>query len=307
MPEATAVRRGWFDDTLLVASLPFHFRLYAAYSRLAVDRASGVVHGGSFLLRLLRRLTPLLRLPRTARVRVGDRVAWVDLTDQRVLWVFDELRGASEEYRVMKELLRTGDTFIDVGANHGSFAILAAPLVGARGRVVAIEAQPNLAQLVERSLAETGVPFEVHAVAVGAQAGSIELHVPDAGSGAASRYAGYAMGSVRTVQVPMAALDALLDWQSYPGRIVLKLDVEGSEMAFLEGASRLISERRPHVLFEVNADSAAAGGYTVDALLGAFAHLGYRFAELSDIHNTVAAGAVSSVPQRNLLAVPEAM
>jgi len=104
----------------------------------------------------------------------------------------------------------------------------------------------------------------------------------------------------------MAALDELLDWQSYPGRIVLKLDIEGSEMAFLEGATRLLSNRRPHVLFELNADSARAGGYTVDALLDAFARLGYRFAEMSDIRATVAAGAVSPVPQRNLLAVPEA-
>lgn len=136
----------WYDDPGLLASLPVHMRLYAAYSRRAVDRRSGLVRGGSLLFRLLRRLTPWLRLPREATVTVAGRRARVDLTDQRVLWVFGELRGGSHEHRLMRDLLRPGDTFLDIGAHHGSFAILSAELVGARGRIVAVEPQPRLAR-----------------------------------------------------------------------------------------------------------------------------------------------------------------
>lgn len=129
---------GWFDDPTLVACLPWIWRRYAAYNRAATNRRTGLVRGGSFLFRVLRRATPLLDLPDTARVRVGTRSAWVDLLDQRCLWVFDELRGAGPEARVLDSLLHPGDTFLDVGANHGSYSLLAAERVGRSGHVVAM-------------------------------------------------------------------------------------------------------------------------------------------------------------------------
>jgi precorrin-6B methylase 2 len=39
--------------------------------------------------------------------------------------------------------LAPGDTFIDVGANIGYYSLLASPLVGKTGTVVAIEASPR--------------------------------------------------------------------------------------------------------------------------------------------------------------------
>lgn len=75
---------GWYDDRELVAQLPRHLRAYAAYSRLAVNRGSGRVIGGSFLLRQLMRLTPILRLPREARLNIAGRVVYPGLTDMRL-------------------------------------------------------------------------------------------------------------------------------------------------------------------------------------------------------------------------------
>lgn len=295
---------GWYDDPALVRYLPWYFRLYAAYTRVAVSRTSGVVPGGSFLFRVMRRLIRLLGLRHEVPVRFGARVVWVDLSDQRVLWVFDELRGEGPEVRLLEKLLAPGDTFIDVGANHGSFAILAAPMVGRNGRVVAVEPQPILARLVERSLGETGVPFEVHAVALGDAHGTIPLYVPHDGSGAASRFEGYAGRSTSIVNVPVVRADEQLRWRDYPGRLVLKLDVEGSELAFLKGAADLLRERRPHVLFELNAESARAAGHGADRLLTELETSGYRFAELDAPSTTVDAAGVPLTPQRNLLAVP---
>ena len=52
-----------------------------------------------------------------------------------------------------------------------------------------------------------------------------------------------------------------------PGRVFLKLDVEGGDLAFLRGAERMTRARRPVILFEINPDSARAGGYGVGDLL----------------------------------------
>jgi FkbM family methyltransferase len=292
----------WFDDATVVASLPPHLRAYAAYSRLAVNRRSGRVVGGSFVLRWLHRLTPALHLPREARARVAERTVYLDLTDARFLWVLDEVRGLGSEHRVMQLLLRAGDTFLDVGANHGSFAILASHLVGPSGRVVAVEPQPRLADLVRRSLAEAPAPFDVHAVALGEYHGEAALHVPTAGSGAASVVA-RPRTPARTLTVPLRRGDDLLAWRLFPGRLMIKLDVEGSEPAFLEGARGMIEARRPVLLFELSAQQARAAGHTPEALLAKLRALGYtQFAEVDRYPEATDGVEHDLERQRNLVA-----
>lgn len=297
----------WYDDAGLVATLPWQFRAYAAYSRIAVDRRTGRVRGGTALLRLMHRLAAVLRLPAEARVRVAGRTAFVDLMDERVSWVFDELRGASPEALLLGKLLRPGDTFVDVGANHGSFAILAAERVGPTGRIVAVEAQPRLAELIRRSLDAAAAPHEVLAAAVGARESTATLRVPRAGSGSASVFGGYG-GRVRgTIEVPVVRADAALAWREFPGRVVIKLDVEGSECAFLTGAAEMLATRRPWILVELNADSLRAAGEPPEALLHALRGMGYtRAAELEAYPATQPLASLAMTPQRNVLVVPQA-
>ena len=296
------VPAAWFDDATLVACLPPHLRAYAAYSRLAVTRRTGRVPGGSFWLRLIHRLTPVLRLPRTARVPVAGRTVHLDLTDARFLWVLEEVRGLGHEHRIMRALLKPGDTFVDVGANHGSFAILASHLVGPGGLVVAVEPQPRLAGLIRRSLTEAPAPFEVHAVALGERDAEGVLRIPRAGSGAAS-VAARPRGMGWSVTVPVRRAGELLAWRRFPGSVMLKLDVEGSELAILRGASALIRERRPTILFELSAVQARAAGHEPERLMAELRALGYRrFAEVDRYPEEVNGPPRDLERQRNLVA-----
>ena len=72
--------------------------------------------------------------------------------DMRLFQVVNELATQDTDTRVLSSLLSEGDTFLDVGANHGSFAIVASKLVGANGFVVAVEPQPRLAKALGKSL-----------------------------------------------------------------------------------------------------------------------------------------------------------
>jgi FkbM family methyltransferase len=56
----------------------------------------------------------------------------------------------------MLRRIRPGQTVWDVGANFGYYAVLMADLVGPQGKVVALEPNPRLALLCERSLALNG-------------------------------------------------------------------------------------------------------------------------------------------------------
>lgn len=294
----------WFDDPALVACLPGHLRAYAAYSRLAVNRRTGRVPGGSFLLRAIHRVSPAFHLPRDARVAVAGRIVHLDLTDARFLWVLDEVRGLGHEHRIMRSLLKPGDTFLDVGANHGSFAILASHLVGPEGRVIAVEPQPRLADLIRRSLAEAPAPSEVHGVALGERDADLPLYVPREGSGAAS-LAVPPRGAARTVTVPVRRADDLLAWRRFPGALVIKLDVEGSEPAFLRGAAELIRERRPVILFELSAVQARAASHQPEDLIAELGTLGYqRLAEVDRYPEEIQGPVGDLERQRNLVAMP---
>jgi FkbM family methyltransferase len=297
----------WFAEPEIVRQLPPVLRAYALYSRLAV-RPSGRVPGGSFLLRLLARGMRAGLLRAELALRLGPTTIHLDLSDARFLPTMHEARGLAVDTRILPALLSRGDSFVDVGANHGSFSLLAAPIIGPEGAIVAIEAQPRLAALTERSLRESGVVrFQVLPLACSDREGTTELWItPKSGSGAASVFAGYHSG-VRSLTVRLARFDDVVDWRSLPGKVVVKLDVEGSELAFLRGARRMIAERRPALLIELNPTSATAAGYGVADLLAELKGLGYdRIAELDRWPETIPILEAGTAKQRNVVALPEA-
>src|SRR5437870_13231973 len=111
----------WFADRHLVRQLPLLFRLYGLYSRLMFDRDSGRVLGGSLLLRLLARVIRTGGLQDEVVLRIGDRVVYLDLCDPRLPMVIHEVRDFVPDLDVLAQVLRPGDTFLDVGANHGTY------------------------------------------------------------------------------------------------------------------------------------------------------------------------------------------
>jgi FkbM family methyltransferase len=56
------------------------------------------------------------------------------------------------EVGFLKRELKGGDVFIDVGANIGFYSLLASPLVGSDGQVVAIEADPEMFQILNENI-----------------------------------------------------------------------------------------------------------------------------------------------------------
>jgi len=301
--------RSWFEDPELVRQFPPAYRLLAAYCRVAVTRRGNRVPGGSFLQRVVIRLTRRLRLTDRLLVRldqVGTRVC-LDLLDTRILWVLDELRAPSAERRVLHKCLREGDSFIDVGANHGSYALIALQLVGSAGRIIAFEPQPRLAEVVCESLRANGAGnWTVHQLACSDKDGSATFVIPAWQSGSASLFAretdAFALG--RTIEVRTAPLDSVIDRSSLGGRVVLKMDVEGSELAALRGARQLIKSCQPTILLEVNPTTAAAAGYGVRTLIGLLSEFGYEsFYEVGDTDRRYSADELELTSQRNIVAV----
>jgi FkbM family methyltransferase len=274
----------WLGDEALRRQLPPAYRLFALYCRAQRRISRSRVVGGSAAWRLAARLSATGPGRDVVALRIGRRTIHLDLSDPRMLDVPNELAGGPLA-RELAARLRSGDTFVDIGANHGSFAQLAAEQVGGEGLVVACEPQARLANLIDRTLAANGCsPYRIFAVACGDRDEEAVLFVPEASSGHAGLHAAFSGSSAhRRIVVPVRRIDGLFDWRLAPGGLLVKIDIEGSELAFFAGAEALIRQRAPRLLLEVNGDSLAVAGRSVSELRERLAALGYAdYCELDE-------------------------
>jgi len=123
--------------------------------------------------------------------------------------------------------LRPGDLFLDVGANAGSYTLLAA----SRGsRVRAAEPNPLPRHYLERSLALNGLTAEVLAQAISDRAGSLRMDLAQDAKGHVAE-AGPDLVTATT-------LDALAAGEA---PALVKIDVEGHEAAVIAGGGRALA------------------------------------------------------------------
>jgi FkbM family methyltransferase len=170
--------------------------------------------------------------------------------------------------RLLRSLLKPGDHFVDCGANIGYFTFAAARRVGPTGRVDAFEPDPLNRARLEAHLAANGSPanVHVHALAASDSAGEATLYHPANSShnhGEASLFA-TAGAAATAYKVATARLDQILD---RPPRLI-KMDIEGAELAALKGMTALLRAATPPTLvIEHNPESAATAGYRPGDLL----------------------------------------
>ncbi|HVB81632.1 MAG TPA: FkbM family methyltransferase [Candidatus Binataceae bacterium] len=239
-----------------------------------------------------------------ARVIINGRTIYLDLLDSRVLTVFGEMSEYGLESVVLARAIHQGDTFLDIGANHGSFSLLARDRVGESGSVIAFEPQPRLAMLLQRSFEANGFSnCVVHNLALHERTGTMELFIPATGSGSAGLYERFsATGAYQRATVEVAPFDQAVEWQRLPGKIFMKIDAEGSELAIIAGAEQMLRQRRPEILLELNPTSATAAGYSVRELLERLFDFGYTHgSELDQYPRGVPLRDLDDSRQRNVI------
>lgn len=157
------------------------------------------------------------------------------------------------ETAFVRQWLKPGMTFVDVGANVGYFTALAADCVGQEGAVYAIEPQPDIHKHLERMVEKNGL-LNVCTVCGGLsdKPGKLPLYLP-ADPAAGHNATMTAHSTTRCVSVPVYTLDhCMSEWGIYQIDL-LKIDVEGHEPQVLRGAQRAFAERRiKAVLCEFN-------------------------------------------------------
>jgi len=130
--------------------------------------------------------------------------------------------------------LEPGDLFVDIGANVGSYTVLASKVCGAAS--IAVEPDPGTADFLRRNIEVNEIKGTVRVIesALGAQQGVISFTV---GRDTTNRVAKAEDREVR--QVPVRTLDDVLKGESPK---IIKVDVEGFEAEVFKGAARTLAD-----------------------------------------------------------------
>jgi FkbM family methyltransferase len=172
---------------------------------------------------------------------------------------------------ILASALGVDGTYVDVGTNRGQ-VLEEAVRIAPRGRHVAFEPIPELAAQVARAF--PGV--ECRALAIGArreQAQFCHFQGMDGWSGLRrSPQVRDAQGRPRYITVEVSTLDEELARLTPQ---VVKIDVEGAELAALQGGRGLLARARPHVILEHVAEAAALYDARPDDVWDLLHELGY--------------------------------
>lgn len=208
----------------------------------------------------------------------------------------------------MQSTLRPGQVFVDVGANVGYFTLLGASLVGPGGRVVAVEAHPTLAEVLQRNVVINGYYGYVvtHNKAAWSETTQLEFHIRAnfAGNSSVGHIDDEGLRRLgdteEAVQVQAVVLDDLL--ADLPRVDMMKIDVEGAEVHAFQGLTRTI-EANPGIIimFEWARAQIESVGDTPQALADLVEGMGFKF-RLLETGEPIEKEALLALPYGNVVA-----
>ena len=164
---------------------------------------------------------------------------------------------------ILKHLIGAGDFVIDAGANIGVYTYFFSSLVGAKGRVVAIEPIPTTFQILTSNVrAHKLANVTAFNVALSDVEKTVSMVIPVGEHGGENIYRArieeQSQREGRKFSVTAQPLDRLLETLPYPvgsKKIdVIKIDVEGAELQCIRGALQIITRDHPALLIEVSDD-----------------------------------------------------
>jgi FkbM family methyltransferase len=231
----------------------------------------------------LSRRKPFGALRRFVSWQLGSRLVpgpvAVDFVSPARLLVSHGMAGATgavyvglhefEDMAFLLHTLRREDLFVDVGANVGSYTVLASAVVGARS--LTFEPIPATFARLTQNVALNGIHglVDTRNMGVGDSRGVLRFTTAFDTMNRVVR--ADEEGSTPTIDVPITTLDEALEGTSAPAFV--KIDVEGFEMSVLQGAERSLGSGRVFAaIIEVLAEGDRRTSQDVHRVMSGYAY-----------------------------------
>jgi len=185
------------------------------------------------------------------RIKGGIDIAVPPTLSRITTWVLLEQEDWFEkEIGFLRAWLKPGMRVIDIGANHGVYALTMAKRVAPDGAVWAFEPTREPAALLRQSAERNGLAnLRLLEMALSDQDGQAMLH-RNVQSELNSLILSYESEALDAESVAVSSLDcqqAALQWGAID---FVKIDAEGAGLKILSGGARFFAEQSPLVMFE---------------------------------------------------------
>ncbi len=211
------------------------------------------------------------------------------------------------EMAFVGRLLRPGMTVLDAGAHHGLYTLLASKRVGREGRVIAFEPSPRERRRLRRHLwVNRCKNVDVQSCALGDEHREADLFLVEGREDwCNSLRASQIDARTVTVRVEVERVDDVLEKLGVIRVDFIKVDVEGAELSFLQGAYRTLETSRPAVLAEVQDLRTRPWGYAAREIIEFLARAHYCWFALTANSNLQPVATDRKFYDANLVALPE--
>ncbi len=184
-----------------------------------------------------------------------------------------------EEFSFVKNILKEGDIFIDVGANIGLFSLIASKYVGKSGKIIAFEPAPVIYQrMLENCTVNQIENIDARNIGLSNEQGQLIFHVSENGHDAWNSFAPSADTKLqKQISVAVSTLDyELKDIDKAKVKLV-KIDVEGWEKFVLAGGQQFFRDFSPIVMLEFTDENTINAGYSARDLYDIMVSYGYEW------------------------------
>jgi FkbM family methyltransferase len=209
----------------------------------------------------------------------------------QVLPYFDEKRGLFDywgqdvgDLRFLWRILKPGMVFMDIGAYHGIYSVVAGKKLQGNGTVVAFEPSPREYRRLRMHLRWNGISYaRAESLALGATVARTKFF--QVASGDTTRNGlrpPDSDDSVTEISVDTVSLDQYVASHALERVDVIKLDVEGGEIEVLRGAGAVLAKFRPVLICEVLDATTHTWGYEAREIIAALREQGYDWFDLNE-------------------------
>lgn len=190
--------------------------------------------------------------------------------------------------RAVKNLLRPGMTFFDVGAHFGQYTLVASAIVGDGGTVHAFEPGPKQMSYLQYNVdLNRRTNVKLNSVALSNSSGEARFAIgPNVNLGASR----IATSEDEAITVQVVTLDEYCLKSAVDQIDVLKIDVEGAEKFVLEGGMKTFTDSPPKAVF-------------YECIASLCERFGYSNQEVHDFFISAGYG-IMQATKRGLVAVP---
>lgn len=149
------------------------------------------------------------------------------------------------------ELIKVGDTLIDVGTNIGQTAMTFSKIGGGNSIVYGFEPDlVNYSKAIENLKINSFANIHLLNIGLGSKPGKLHLKINTPSNRGGSRIDQTA--SANSFEIPIETLDNIIEQKKITKIDLIKIDVEGFELEVIKGAKEVLKKHKPKLFIEVD-------------------------------------------------------